>query len=64
MNARRYPKAQLSQKRAAVALSMLLYGCTDERLKDFTAAGLAGSYNVSLAAAETMLAGARKARGL
>lgn len=59
---RSYPKPHLSQKRAEVALTMLLAGCRDAQLAGFTAAGLAGSYNVSLASAERKLADARKRR--
>jgi hypothetical protein len=59
---RSYGSKQISQKRATAALSILLYGCTAERLAGFTAAGLAGSYNVPLATAEQMLSAARKVR--
>jgi hypothetical protein len=59
---RSYPKPLLSQKRAAYALTSLLYGCTPERLAGFTAEELACSYNVPVATVEQMLAGARKAR--
>lgn len=62
MRRRSYPKAHLSQKRAAAALTSLLCGCTDERLDGFTAAGLAGSYNVPVGTVEQMLATARQAR--
>jgi hypothetical protein len=43
---------------------MLLTGCTAERLAGFTAATLAGSYNVKIETAERMLQGARRSRGL
>jgi hypothetical protein len=59
---RSYGSRQISAKRAAAALQQLLYGCTDERLAGFTAAGLAGSYNVPVETAERMLSGARLAR--
>jgi hypothetical protein len=59
---RSYGSKQISGKRATSALTQLLYGCTDERLQGFTAASLAGSYNVPLATAERMLDGARLAR--
>ena len=59
---RSYGTKNVSRKRARAALSMLLAGCTNERLAGFTAAGLAASYNVSPAKAEEMLAAARKAR--
>lgn len=62
MASRTYGTRQLSQKRAAAALTQLLYGCAPERLAGFTAQGLAGSYNVTLATAETMLAAARRER--
>ena len=61
---RSYGSKHISGKRARAALSMLLTGCTDERLKGFTAAGLAGSYNVPIATVEQMLAAARQGRGL
>lgn len=64
MNASRYPNAQLSQKKAELALTMLLYGCTVERLGGFTAGGLATSYNVPVVRAETLLVDARRRRGL
>jgi hypothetical protein len=64
MNGRGYPKASLSQKRAAAALQMLLCGCTKERLRTFTADSLASSYNVTHTTAEKMLSAARKGRGL
>jgi hypothetical protein len=59
---RSYGTKQISAKRAAAALQQLLYGCTDERLAGFTAAGLAGSYRVTVETAERMLCGARAAR--
>ena len=59
---RSYPKAHLSRPKAERALVALLYGCTDERLQGFTAAGLAASYNVAIAKAEAMLADARRRR--
>jgi hypothetical protein len=59
---RSYGTKNITQKRARAALSQLLYGCTAERLAGFTAAGLAGSYNVPLATAEQMLSAARKVR--
>lgn len=52
----------LSQKRAAAALTMLLTGCKPEQLSSFTAAGLSASYNVSVDTAEKMLARARQGR--
>jgi hypothetical protein len=61
---RSYPNARLSAKRATAALTNLLYGCTAERLAGFTAAGLAKSWNVSVATAERMLVAARSERGL
>jgi hypothetical protein len=61
---RSYPNAKLSRPRATAALSMLLSGCTIERLAGFTAAGLAASYNVPAATAERMLVAARRGRGL
>lgn len=57
-----YPKAQFSRRKAATALTMLLSGCTDERLAGFTAAGLAGSYNVTVAEAERLLSTVRQVR--
>lgn len=61
---RSYGTRQLPQNRARAALSMLLSGCKPEQLASFTAAGLAGSYNVPLATVETMLAAAKIGRGL
>jgi hypothetical protein len=55
-------RPNLSQKRAASALTSLLTGCTDERLSTFTASGLASQYNVPLAEVEAMLANARQGR--
>ena len=60
---RRRP-SHISSKRAEAALSMLLTGCTAERLAGFTAAALAGSYNVKIEIVERMLQGARRSRGL
>jgi hypothetical protein len=54
--------AQITQAKAATALTCLLYGCTKERLAGFTAQGLSGSYNVPVAKAEEMLARARQGR--
>jgi hypothetical protein len=54
--------SQLSSKRAKAALQQLLCACRDDRLAGFTAAGLAGSYNVPIAEAERMLAQARQGR--
>jgi hypothetical protein len=59
-----YPKANMSRKKAENALTALLYGCTDERLRGFTAEGLAASYNVPLPRAGEMLAQARRGRRL
>lgn len=63
MNAPSRPNAQLSQKKAEVALTMLLYGCTVDRLGGFTAGGLATSYNVPIVRAEALLSDARRRRG-
>jgi hypothetical protein len=54
--------SSMTAKRAKAALSMLLAGCTAERLAGFTAAGLSSSYNVSIAEAEKMLAATRQGR--
>lgn len=62
-NRRSYP-SRISKKASNAQLVQLLYGCTDERLAGFTAAGLAGSYNVPVATAESMLCDARRGRGL
>lgn len=62
MASRGYPQKSLSRKKAEQALSALLYGCTDERLRGFTAQGLSQSYNVDVASAETMLTTARLRR--
>lgn len=64
MASRGYPQQSLSRKKAEQALSALLYGCTDERLRGFTAQGLAASYNVLLPKAEQMLAEAKRRRGV
>lgn len=58
-----YPKALLSRKKAELALTGLLYGCTDERLAGFTADGLAASYNVPVERTKVLLDGARLGRG-
>lgn len=58
----RHRKPNITQKSAVTALFSLLHGCTDERLASFTAASLAGSYNVSLDRAAEMLAAARQGR--
>jgi hypothetical protein len=57
---RRRGSSQLSKPKAESALTMLLTGCTKERLASFTAQGLAGSYNVPLATAERLLMSARQ----
>jgi hypothetical protein len=59
-----YPNAHLSQKKAEMALTMLLFGCTAERLAGFTAASLAGSYRVALPKIEQLLADAKERRGI
>ena len=64
MKPRSYPTATVTQKRARMILMNLLYGCTLERLKIFTAESLARSYNVPLPTVETMLDGARRGRGV
>jgi hypothetical protein len=60
---RRY-RSRISKRSADMQLTLLLAGCTDERLRGFTAASLSASYNVSLAVAEAKLAAARSGRGL
>lgn len=60
MSRRGWGSKSISQTRAATALTQLLCGCTPERLASFTAAGLAGSYNVPLPQVEAMLAKARQ----
>lgn len=60
--ARSYPDAKLSQKKAEMALSMLLFGCKTERLRDFTPRSLAASYNVPIARAGALLDDARRRR--
>jgi hypothetical protein len=52
----------ISKKRSAAALTMLLTGCTPERLASFTGASLAQAYNVTPQKAEDMLAKARQGR--
>ena len=59
-----YPDPKLSRKKAEVAVTMLLAGCTDERLAGFTAESLAASYNVAASDVARMLADARRRRGL
>ncbi len=54
----------MSRKQAEMALAMLLSGCVDERLAGFTAESLSASYNVPKVRAETMLADARRRRGV
>jgi hypothetical protein len=63
MRARR-GTSHLSRKSAAACLAQLLYFCTEERLRGFTAEGLAASYNVPPAKAEEMLSRARQGRGV
>ena len=52
----------ISKKNAGASLAGLLYGCTDERLAGFTAAGLAATHNVPMREVEAMLARAREVR--
>lgn len=59
---KKFGSANLSRKKAELALSGLLYGCTEERLAGFTAQGLAASYNVPLPRAQVMLDEARRRR--
>lgn len=61
-NALSYPNAHLSRKKAESALTMLLVGCTAERLQGFTATGLAASYNVPVERVEALLGDARRRR--
>lgn len=63
MNARGYPNAHLSQKKAEMALTMLLYGCSKERLKRLTAGELLACYHVPFLRIEALLADARLRRG-
>jgi len=58
-----YPNAHLSRKKAEMALTMLLYGCTVERLRGFTASSLAASYNVPITRTMALLDDARRRRG-
>lgn len=51
-------------REARAQLSMLLAGATDERLRGFTAAGLAATHRVKRAVVEEMLAEARRRRGV
>lgn len=55
-------RGNISSKRAAASLAMLLAGCTAERLAGFTAAALSAAYNAPPAKAEEMLARARQGR--
>jgi hypothetical protein len=55
-------RGNISKRNATVALTMLLTGCTKERLAGFTAEGLAASYNVPAAKAEELLDRARQGR--
>lgn len=64
MSQRGWGSKTLSQKRAVTALTQLLCGCRREKLAEFTAQGLASSYNVPLATAEAMLARAQQGRML
>lgn len=59
---RRITPRQTDGNAPVLALTGLLYGCTDERLASFTASGLASAYNVPLARVEAMLASARQGR--
>jgi hypothetical protein len=61
--ARTYP-SRISRRSADMQLTLLLTGCTAERLAGFTAASLAASYRVPLAVAEKKLAAAREGRRL
>jgi hypothetical protein len=61
---RRWGASQISSSRAKAALSMLLAGCTPERLASFTVEGLAVSYNVPVSTVEKMLARARQGQML
>jgi hypothetical protein len=57
----RYP-SRISKRSADMQLTLLLTGCTAERLAGFTAAALAASYRVPLAIAEKKLTAAREGR--
>lgn len=59
---RRYQNAHLSRPKAEVVLQLLLAGCTDERLRGFTAQELAASYNVAPERVQAMLDEARAGR--
>jgi hypothetical protein len=61
---RRAGTKHVSRKSADVALSLLLTGCTDERLAGFTAERLVSAYNVKLETAQRKLADARMRRGM
>jgi hypothetical protein len=54
----------ISGKKARASLSMLLSGCTRERLAEFTPEKLSAMWNVPLARAQAMLAEAKERRGL
>jgi hypothetical protein len=54
--------SNISGKKAKASLSMLLSGCTRERLAEFTPEKLAAQFNVRPAVVEQMLAQARQGR--
>lgn len=59
---RSYGSRKPTQKCALTAVHMLLTGCRPEKLAEMTAESLVASYGVTLAKAEELLAGARRAR--
>jgi hypothetical protein len=61
-NASKYPDKQVSAASAKAQLSMLLNGCTDERLSSFTVDGLGKMYRVPMHEIQTMLTVARMQR--
>lgn len=63
-NVPRFPDKQLSVQSATASLSMLLAGCTDEKLAEFTTDGLSKIFRVKPAQIEAMLHTARTARAI
>lgn len=62
-NASRHPDKRETQVNAKARLVSILYGCTAQRLAQFTAEGLAATHNCDVRVCEYELTIARQKRG-
>ena len=60
----RFDNKKRTQKDAITALVLLLIGCREEALAEFTPEGLHSSYGLPVSKCSEMLAQARRSRGV